>query len=144
MKREIELSIFTPERRGKLELPLASSDVAAGFPSPAADYDNLKIDLNAELIRNAASTFFARVSGVSMVGDNVDDGDMLVVDKSIEPYDGCLAVCFLDGDFTLKRLEITSSGAVLIPSNDSYEPIVVTEENEFRVWGVVTYVIKKM
>ncbi len=144
MKREIELSIFTPDCRGKLELPLASSDVAAGFPSPAADYDNLKIDLNAELIRNAASTFFARVSGVSMVGDNVDDGDMLVVDKSIEPYDGCLAVCFLDGDFTLKRLEITSSGAVLIPSNDSYAPIVVTEENEFRVWGVVTYVIKKM
>lgn len=138
------LEIFSALTDKHLDIPLAASAIAAGFPSPAADYDNVKLDLNRELITNAASTFFAKVSGLSMVDDNIDDGDLLVVDKSIEPSDGCLAVCFLDGEFTLKRLKLTESGALLIPSNKDFKPIEVTEENDFQVWGVVTYVIKKM
>ncbi len=138
------IKIFTPKVKGELELPIASSAIAAGFPSPAADYDDLKLDLNRELIRNAAATFYARVSGLSMVDDNIDDGDLLVIDKSIEPYSGCLAVCFLDGEFTLKRLELTQSGALLIPANKNFSAIEVTQDNDFVVWGVVTYVIKKM
>ncbi len=138
------LKIFTPTVSTKVELPLAASDIAAGFPSPATDYEDIKLDLNRELIKNSSATFFARVSGVSMIDQNIDDGDLLIIDKSIEPSDGCMAVCFLDGDFTLKRLKITEDGALLIPANKNYEPIVVTAENEFRVWGVVTYVIKKV
>ncbi len=138
------ITIYTPRVKGELEIPLASSAIAAGFPSPAADYDDLKLDLNKELVKNAASTFYARVSGLSMVDDNIDDGDLLVIDKSIVPYSGCLAVCFLDGEFTLKRLELTESGALLIPANKNFKAIEVTQDNEFTVWGVVTYVIKKV
>ncbi len=142
--KDIGLSIFSPEMKSKVNIPMAASDVAAGFPSPAADYEDVKLDLNRELIHNPASTFYARVSGLSMVDENIDDGDLLVVDKSIEPSDNCLAVCFLDGEFTLKRLQLTDDGALLIPANKNFEPIVVTADNEFQVWGVVTYIIKKM
>ncbi|MGL5317648.1 MAG: LexA family protein [Bacteroidales bacterium] len=134
-----KLSIGEP-----LPVPLASSAVSAGFPSPAEDFSDLSLDLNKELIRNPASTFFARVSGVSMVDDGVDDGDLLIIDKSVTPYDGCLAVCFVDGEFTLKRFRLEGDFGWLIPANESYKPIKVTAENDFRIWGIVRYLVKKM
>ena len=84
------INIFTPSDDSGIELPLSDERVAAGFPSPAEDYASLNLDLNRELIKNPASTFYARVSGLSMIDEGINDGDLLVIDKSIEPYDGCL------------------------------------------------------
>ena len=138
------IDIYTPQSEKSLELPLSEERVAAGFPSPADDYATLKLDLNRELIKNPASTFYARVSGVSMIDDGINDGDLLVIDKSLEPHDGCLAVCYIDGEFTMKRFERHSGYGLLVPANKEYRPIKVTEENDFIIWGIVTYIIKKV
>lgn len=138
------IDIYTPHSGKSLELPLSEERVAAGFPSPADDYATLKLDLNRELIKNPASTFYARVSGVSMIDDGINDGDLLVIDKSLEPHDGCLAVCYIDGEFTLKRFERHNGYGMLVPANKDYRPIKVTEENDFIIWGIVTYIIKKV
>lgn len=118
--------------------------VHAGFPSPAEDFMDVALDLNKELVRNPSSTFFARVKGVSMIEDGIGDGDMLIIDKSVEPYDGCLAVCFVDGEFTLKRYRNMGNYALLMPANKDYKPIRVDADNQFAVWGVVRYLIKKV
>lgn len=127
----------------RLRLLYADGGIAAGFPSPAQDYVGDSIDLNRELVRHPASTFYARVTGDSMSGEGIDDGDMIVIDKSIEPEHGDLAVCCVDGDFTLKRLNFAGGGEVmLMPSNSRYRPIRVTEGMNFMVWGIVTHTIK--
>lgn len=140
----MNIELFSVEDNSEITLPLSGNSIAAGFPSPAEEYIESKIDLNRELVRNPASTFYARVSGVSMVDDGIDDGDLLVIDKSIEPYQGCLVVAHLDGEFTLKRIRFENDCAWLIPANEKYQPIKITEDNEFVVWGVVRYLIKKM
>ncbi len=137
------IDIFAPEEERE-SISLEGGRVRAGFPSPAEDYSTTKLDLNRELIKNPASTFYARVSGLSMVDEGINEGDLLVIDKSIEPYDGCLAVCYIDGEFTLKRFEKHSSYALLVPANREFKPIKVTEDNDFCIWGVVTYLIKKV
>lgn len=137
------IDIFAPEEEIE-NISLEGGRVRAGFPSPAEDYSTTKLDLNRELIKNPASTFYARVSGLSMVDEGINEGDLLVIDKSIEPYDGCLAVCYIDGEFTLKRFEKHSSYALLVPANREFKPIKVTEDNDFCIWGVVTYLIKKV
>ncbi len=121
-------------------------DVKAGFPSPAEDIRE-KLDLIRLLVKHKASTFFFRVDGVSMVDSGMDEGDILIVDRAIVPYNNCKAVCFIDGEYTVKRVEISDNGVRLMPANElktSYKPIEVTAENDFLIWGVVTYVIKKM
>jgi len=118
--------------------------IKAGFPSPADDYYESHLDLNELLIKNKASTFFAKVSGNSMEKAGISDGDILIIDRSIEPSDGKIAVCFIDGEFTLKRLHIKNNECYLMPENDNYKPIKITPENEFIIWGIVTYVIKKL
>ena len=126
-----------------LSLPLAGCGVRAGFPSPAEDYIAESIDLNRDLIHHPASTFFARVEGDSMSGEGITEGDLLVIDRSLEPGDGDLAVCCLDGEFTLKRLKWTAAGRLyLMPSNPAYRPIAVENHSQFAVWGVVVYTIK--
>lgn len=124
-------------------LPLASSGISAGFPSPAGDYMELSIDLNQELIRNPAATFYGHVSGDSMQELGIDDGDLLVIDKSLEPRNGNIAVCFIDGEFTLKKIRIEKKAVWLMPANPKYTPLQITESNDFMVWGIVTYTIKK-
>lgn len=126
-------------------LPIAYADggIRAGFPSPAQDYLSESIDLNKDLIRHPASTFYARVIGDSMVGEGITEGDILVIDKSVDPEHGDLAVCCLDGEFTLKRLRFMSDNRLyLMPSNRKYRPIEITRETDFSVWGVVLYTIK--
>ena len=121
-------------------------EVKAGFPSPAEDIRE-KLDLIKLLVKHKASTFFFRVDGVSMVDCDMDEGDIIIVDRAIEPYHNCKAVCYIDGEYTVKRIEIRDGGVRLMPANQnnpSYRPIEVTAENDFMVWGVVTYVIKKM
>ena len=135
---------FSPDTEESLGLPLSGERVAAGFPSPAEDYASLSLDLNKELIKNPASTFYARVSGLSMIDEGINDGDLLVIDKSIEPHDGCLAVCFVDGEFTLKRFEKHGMYGMLVPANKEFRSIKVTADNDFCIWGIVTYIIKKV
>ena len=121
-------------------------DVKAGFPSPAEDVGE-KLDLIQLLVRHQASTFFFRVSGVSMVDAGMDEGDIIIVDRSLSPYNGCKAVCYLDGEYTVKAVEIADKTVRLLPANQNnatYQPIEVTPDNQFAIWGVVTYVIKKM
>lgn len=137
------LLIYRADTGTQLSLPYADSGIIAGFPSPAQDYISESIDLNRDLVRHPASTFYGRVTGDSMIGEGIDEGDILVIDRSLEPRNGDLAVCCLDGEFTLKRIHQTADRRILLmPSNPRYEPIEVTAENEFAVWGIVTYTIK--
>lgn len=126
-----------------LPLQYADEGIRAGFPSPAQDYMELAIDLNKELIRNPASTFYGRVVGDSMREEGIEEDDILVIDKSLDLADNDLAVCFIDGEFTVKRVRLESDAVWLVPSNDAYPPIRVTADNQFMVWGIVTYTIKK-
>lgn len=118
----------------------------AGFPSPAEDIRE-KLDLIKLLVKHKASTFFFRISGVSMVDAALDEGDIIIVDRAIDPYNNCKAVCYIDGEYTVKRVEMGENKVRLMPANEqntTYKPIDVTAENNFMIWGVVTYVIKKM
>ena len=136
------LEIYSISTDMALPLPLAENGISAGFPSPAQDYLDLAIDLNKELIRNPSSTFYARVKGESMQGAGIDHGDLLVVDRSVSPSNGKIAVCFIDGEFTVKRIKTDVNCCWLMPENPTYQPIRVTESNQFLVWGVVIYLIK--
>ncbi len=119
-------------------------DVKAGFPSPADDAPRHKLDLLRLIIRHPASTFYFRVSGVSMTDAGLDEGDIIVVDRSLDADDGRIAVCFIDGEFTVKRIRRERGGIRLMPANERYRPIEITAENDFSIWGIVTYVIKKV
>ncbi|MBZ4219554.1 MAG: translesion error-prone DNA polymerase V autoproteolytic subunit [Chlorobium sp.] len=137
------LDFFTPDFTTLLELPLSGTAIAAGFPSPAEEYVEIALDLNKELIKHPAATFYARVKGDSMVDAGIQDGDLLVIDKALEPKEGSIAVCYLDGEFTVKRLSVREEGVYLMPANAEFKPIKITEENDFLVWGIVAYVIHK-
>lgn len=125
-------------------MPLVDTGIPAGFPSPAEDFNTLTIDLNRELVKNPSSTFYARVKGNSMIDAGIHDGDLIVIDKSLEPTNGKIAVCFIDGEFTIKRIKIDRDCCWLVPANDDFNPIRVTEENEFVVWGIVVHVIRSL
>ncbi|WP_297605264.1 translesion error-prone DNA polymerase V autoproteolytic subunit [uncultured Alistipes sp.] len=131
-----------PDTSTHREVPVAGGAVEAGFPSPADDFLDAPLDLNREFVQNPASTFFVRVSGESMAGDGIGDGDLLIVDKSLPPHDGCIAVCYVDGEFTVKRVKLERGCAWLMPSNPKYRPIRVDADNEFLVWGIVRHVVK--
>jgi len=141
-KNTVSIHPLSPE--SGLHLPLAGTGISAGFPSPAEEYMEAGIDLNLELIRNPDATFFGRVKGYSMKDAGISDGDVLIIDKSLEPRNGSIAVCFLDGEFTVKRILKENDGIFLLPANNEFKPIRITEENDFMAWGIVTYVIKKM
>jgi DNA polymerase V len=117
---------------------VAGDAVAAGFPSPAQDYFDGSLDLNEHLIRDRTSTFIVRVSGESMTGAGISDGDELVVDRSLTPKDGNVVVAILDGELTVKRLELTPGGVILRAENPEYPPILVPALSDLQVWGVVT------
>jgi len=137
------LDFFTPDFTTLLELPLAGSPVSAGFPSPAEDYIEMALDLNKELIKHPEATFYARVKGHSVIDAGIEDGDLLVIDKALDQKDGDIAVCFIDGEFTLKRLALKEDGIYLLPANAEYKPIKITEDNDFLIWGILSYVIHK-
>lgn len=126
----------------ELERPLISTSISAGFPSPANDFLDVKIDLNRYLIKNPSTTFYGRAKGDSMKDCKIDDGDLLIIDKSIRPKSGLIAVCFIDGDFTVKIIKIEKKRCWLVAANEKYKPILVTEENDFLIWGIVIHVVK--
>jgi DNA polymerase V len=124
MKKENKLEFFIPKKENGLGQWLAEEGISAGFPSPA--------------------TFYARVSGDSMIGAGLDDGDLLVIDRSKNPENGKIAICLVDGEFTVKRIKKEKNRLYLMPENKKYKPIELKEENELIIWGVVEYVIKKV
>ncbi len=138
------LVFFKPNDENYKDMPLAHTGVSAGFPSPADDFKELRISIDQEVVKNEEATFYARVDGQSMQGAGLDDGDLLVIDRSKEPEDNAIAVCFIDGEFTVKRLKVEAECIYLMPENPNYKPIKVTEDNQLIIWGVVTYVVKKV
>lgn len=137
------ITLYISDTECILPLPYADGGIKAGFPSPAQDCVDESIDLNRDLIQNPSSTFYGRVSGDSMQDEGITDGDIIVIDKSLVPDEGDLAVCCVDGEFTLKRIHFAGRNRIyLMPSNPRYRPIEVTPYNQFIVWGVVTYTIK--
>lgn len=144
MKKDSKLSFYKPDYESELRIPFIPDGVSAGFPSPAADFMENNIDLNKELSENPLATFYIKVKGNSMIDAGINDKDVLIVDRSIEPQDNKIAVCFIDGEFTVKRIKLEKDCLYLMPENSTYSPIKVTEENELIIWGIVTYVIKKM
>ena len=137
-----ELTFFSAETASKLSIPLVDVGISAGFPSPAQDFLDLSIDLNKELVKNPSTTFYARVNGYSMKDVGIDSGDLVIIDKSLEPQNGKIAVCYIDGEFTMKRIKIEKDCCWLIPENKDFKPIKVTEDNDFVIWGIVLHVIK--
>lgn len=140
-----EIIFLTPDFSSELPLQYVDEGIPAGFPSPAQDYVDGILDLNKELIPHPAATFYARVVGNSMA-PGINEGDLLVVDRSIEPFDNCIAVCCVNNEFTIKRISFSqkSKGKILlIPDNPAYQPITITEDDNFILWGVVRYTIHK-
>ena len=143
MKKE-KLIFLKPKKGNSTGQWLVEQGISAGFPSPADDFKEIRISLDKELVKNQESTFYARVSGDSMLGAGIDDGDLLVIDKSLSPENGKIAVCFIDGDFTVKRIVNENGKLYLKAENKKYKTIELKEENELIIWGIVEYVIKKV
>jgi DNA polymerase V len=136
--------IYIPEQTTEIFLPLYMTSIEAGFPSPADDYIEGKLDLNEHLIKHPAATFFVRVSGESMIKAGIFPGDILIVDRSLEAVNKKIVIAVLDGELTVKRLRIRSGRPSLEPENDRYTPIEIKPDMAFEIWGVVTNVIHKV
>jgi DNA polymerase V len=144
MQLKNNIKFFIPDFDNKVEISFISSGIKAGFPSPAADFDESKISLDNVLVKNREATFYAKASGTSMIGAGIDDGDILVIDRSVEPQNNKIAVCFIDGEFTVKRILVKKDCVYLMPENEKFKPIKVTDENVLIIWGIVMYVIKNV
>jgi DNA polymerase V len=144
MKETENLIFFSPDESVGDGAVLIDVGISAGFPSAANDVNETKISLDDELVKNKSTTFFAKVKGQSMIDAGLNDSDLLVIDRSLEPSNNKIAVCCLDGEFTVKRLRVDGNEVWLQPENPDYPIIKITEENDFMVWGIVTNVIKKV
>ena len=123
------------------KIPLYLCRVEAGFPSPADDHIEKNINLNQHLVRNPAATFFVRAAGNSMINAGIYEGDILVVDRSLEPHSGKIIIAVLNGELTVKRFHKKGNQITLYPENSEYAPIPITAETDFMVWGIVTSVV---
>ncbi|MDB0031509.1 translesion error-prone DNA polymerase V autoproteolytic subunit [Opitutales bacterium] len=126
------------------QLPLYACGVSAGFPSPADDYLEGVLDLNTHLIREPSATFFVRANGESMIGAGIHDGDLLVVDRSAQAKDGKVVIVALNGELTVKRFRKDKGQSWLMPENSKFQPILLKEEDDTHLWGVVTSVIHSL
>ena len=134
-------AIYVPELSTRYALPIFLGRLPTGFPSPADDYLEGKLDLNRHLIKHPAATFFVRVTGDSMIGAGIHSGDLLVVDRALEPEDKHVGVAVLDGELTVKRLFKQNGIVRLLPENLNYPPLEIIPQQTIEVWGVVTSVI---
>ena len=131
-----KIKFFLPDASGIQKHPFFSGGIKAGFPSPAADFEENKISLDKTLVKNSEATFYAKAVGNSMTGAGIDDGDILVIDRSLEPVHHKIAVCLIDGEFTVKRIKTEDDCMYLMPENKNYQPIKVNEENELMIWRI--------
>lgn len=134
-------AIYAPDLSTRYKLPVFLGRLPAGFPSPADDYIEGKLDLNRHLIKHPAATFFVRVTGDSMLDAGIHSRDILIVDRSLEAIDGNVIVAVLDGELTVKRLYKRNNVLRLLPANKDYQPIEIQAQQSFEIWGVVTNVI---
>jgi len=143
LKKKV-FEIFKPDKSTIKELPLFSDLISAGFPSPAEDYIDKKLDLNEYLIKNRPATFLVKVNGNSMINSGIYDGDILVVDRSAEPANNKIVIGVIDGEFTVKRIIKKAKKFFLQPENENFKPIEITEDMDFKIWGIVTFAIHKL
>lgn len=139
-----KLHFFNPDFSKPQKIVFIDAGIKAGFPSPAADFEEERISLDQFLIKNPEATFFAKASGDSMIKAGINDGDLLIIDRSLSANNNSIAVCLIDGEFTVKRIRIEKEKVFLQPENDAYKPIEITVENKLLVWGIVTHIIKKL
>ena len=146
-KKINELTIFAGDFSTSLKLPLADGGIRAGFPSPAQDYIDRTFDFNRNIINNPSATFYAVVHGDSMTEAGINEIDLLVIDRSLDARDGDIVIAYIDGDFTVKYLDLSERDKGIIwlrPANSKYSPIEIKADSEFQVWGVVSSVVKKL
>ena len=144
MQTSENLIFFTPKPSSIEGAIFIDTGISAGFPIPAEDFEQDRVTLDEELVKNKNTTFFAKVKGQSMINAGLEDNDLLVIDRSLQPENNKIAVCYLDGEFTVKRLRVEKNEVWLQPENPDYPIINITEENDFLIWGIVTNVIKKV
>ena len=137
------LSFYAMENSSLNKVPMFGDSVSAGFPSPAEDYLDLDLNLHDYLVQNPAATFCVRANGDSMIDANIKSGDVMVVDRALDPTNNSIVLAVLDGEFTVKRIKKSSDKLYLMPANENYQPIKVTSDIDFQIWGVVTFIIHK-
>jgi len=125
------------------KIPLFEGSVSAGFPSPADDYRDMDLDLHDHLVQNPTSTFCVKAIGESMKDAGIQSGDIMIVDRSLEPKNRSIVLAVIDGEFTVKRVNVHDKELYLMPENDTFTPIKIREEMDFQIWGVVTFIIHK-
>ena len=140
----MSLSVFQIDPSNGIEIPFFDVGVSAGKPSYVSEYFGDTINLNSELIRNPKSSFCVRVSGQSMVGAGIDDGDLLIVDKDKQAQNNSIVLAVINGEYTVKRLKMAGADIYLLPENPDFEKLKVTQFMDFRIWGVVSGLIKKI
>ena len=137
------LDFFVVDETTLLSIPMFSDSVQAGFPSPAEDHLDLDLNLNDYLVQNPSATFCVKAIGESMKDAGIKSGDIMIVDKSLEPKNRSIVLAVIDGEFTVKRVNVNNDELYLMPENSNFPPIKITEEMDFQVWGIVTYIIHK-
>lgn len=137
-------SIRKFQGRTRLELARYLANISAGFPSPAEDYIDKQLDLNEHLVKHPSATFFVRVEGHSMINAGIHHGDTLIVDRSLEPADKKIVIAVVNGELTVKRIKKISGRLYLMPENDAFRPLEISEEADFQIWGVVTCVLHRV
>jgi DNA polymerase V len=143
LKNTDTLEFFAIDDQSLSSIPLFSDSVQAGFPSPAEDHMDMDLNLNDYLVHNPSATFCVKAIGDSMKDAGIKSGDIMIVDKSLEPKNRSIVLAVIDGEFTVKRVNLNDNELYLIPENSNFSPIKITQEMDFQVWGVVTYVIHK-
>lgn len=142
-----ELEIYSGSFDTILNLPYADQGIRAGFPSPAQDYMDKSLDFNKELIEHPSATFYANVIGLSMLNAGISEGDTIVIDRALEPRQNDIVVAFVNGEFTMKYLDLSHKDQGVIwlrPGNDDYPAFRITPDDELTIWGVVSKVIKNL
>ena len=137
------LSFYAMENSSLNKVPMFGDSVSAGFPSPAEDYLDLDLNLHDYLVQNPAATCCVRANGDSMIDANIKSGDVMVVDRALDPTNNSIVLAVLDGEFTVKRIKKSSDELYLMPANENYQPVKVTSDIDFQIWGVVTFIIHK-
>lgn len=144
LNSEIRVSFLDIDTDKLSRIPFYEQTVQAGFPSPADDFLDLDINLQDYLIKHPSATFCVRVNGSSMEKANIYSGDVMIVDKSLSPQNNSIVLAVIDSEFTVKRIKKNGDKLYLIPENESFNPIEITEDMNFNVWGVVTHVIHEL
>ena len=143
LKHTNYIDFYSVDKTALEKIPLFEGGVSAGFPSAADDYMDMDLDLHDHLVQNPSSTFCVKAIGESMKDAGIQTGDVMIVDRSLEPKNRSIVLAVIDGDFTVKRVNVNDNELYLMPENDTFTPIKITEEMDFQIWGVVTFIIHK-